>query len=141
VAEPYRLPALYDPGEAYGPPAAWWEVGWDDQLVSFTARLVAEPADDGDLVEVEPVTVIGQRIGELVDVPELVERIEVEDPAHSVRLRPGRQVGSRSGPLSGGFEPAGIARAGRASGGELRPSKRGCRGNRLAMLRQVAKAG
>jgi hypothetical protein len=80
VAEPYRLPALYDPGEAYGPPAAWWEVGWDDQLVSFTARLVAEPADDGDLVEVEPVTVIGQRIGELVDVPELVERIEVEDP-------------------------------------------------------------
>jgi hypothetical protein len=73
------LPALYDPGEAYGPPAAWWEVSWDDQLVSFTARLVVEPADDGDLVEVEPVTVIGQRMGELVDVPELVERLEAED--------------------------------------------------------------
>jgi hypothetical protein len=79
VAERYRVPALYDPGEAYGPPAAWWEVGWNDQLVSFTARLVAEPTDDGDLVEVEPVTVIGQRIGELVDVPELVERMEAED--------------------------------------------------------------
>jgi hypothetical protein len=80
VAERYRLPALYDPGEAYGPPAAWWEVGWNDELVSFTARLLAEPADDGDLVEVEPVTVIGQRMGELVDVPELVERMEAEDP-------------------------------------------------------------
>ncbi len=54
-------------------------VGWNDQLVSFTARLVAEPTDDGDQVDVEPVTVIGQRIGELVDVPELVERIEAED--------------------------------------------------------------
>ena len=80
VAERYRLPALYDPGEAYGPPAAWWEVGWNDELVSFTARLIAEPADDGDLVDVEPVTVIGQRMGELVDVPELVERMEAEDP-------------------------------------------------------------
>ena len=41
---------------------------------------MAEPADGGDLVEVEPVTVIGQRIGELVDVPDLVERMEAEDP-------------------------------------------------------------
>jgi hypothetical protein len=41
---------------------------------------VAEPADDGDLVAVEPVTVIGQRMGELVDVPELVERMDAEEP-------------------------------------------------------------
>ncbi len=80
MAEPYRLPALYDPGEAYGPPAAWWEVGWNDELVSFTARLLAEPTDGGDLVDVEPVTVIGQQVAELVDVPELVERMEAEDP-------------------------------------------------------------
>jgi hypothetical protein len=52
-------------GEAYGPPAAWWEVGGNDELVSFTAQLVAEPPDHGDLVDVEPVTVIGQRMGEL----------------------------------------------------------------------------
>jgi hypothetical protein len=80
VAERYRLPALFDPGEAYGPPASWWELGWNEELVSFTAQLVAEPAEDGDLVDVEPVTVIGQRMGELVDVPELVERMEAEDP-------------------------------------------------------------
>jgi hypothetical protein len=41
---------------------------------------VADPGDDGDLVEVEPVTVIGQRMGELVDLLELVERMEAEDP-------------------------------------------------------------
>jgi hypothetical protein len=35
-------------------------VGWNDQLVSFIARLLAEPTDDG----------------ELVDVPELVERMK-----------------------------------------------------------------
>ncbi len=53
--------------------------GWNNELVSFTAQLIAAPADDGDLVDVEPVTVIGQRMGELVDVPELVERTEAED--------------------------------------------------------------
>jgi hypothetical protein len=30
-----RSPAFYDPGEAYGPPAAWWEFGRNDELVTF----------------------------------------------------------------------------------------------------------
>ncbi len=102
---------------------------------------MAEPADDGDLVDVEPVTLIGQRMGELVDVPELVERMESEDPHIPVGHRPGRQVGSGSGPLPGGLEPAGIARVSRAPGGELRRSELGCHGNRRAMWRQIAKAG
>jgi hypothetical protein len=52
-----------------------------DQLWRISSgTLTPISADDGDLVEVEPVTVIGQRMGELVDVTELVERMEAEDP-------------------------------------------------------------
>jgi hypothetical protein len=59
---------------------AWWDVGWNQQLVSFTAQLVAEHDDDADLVDVEPVVVIGQWMGEFVDVSDLAERMEAEEP-------------------------------------------------------------
>jgi hypothetical protein len=101
---------------------------------------VAEPTDDGDLVEIEPVVVIGQRVGELVDVPEILDRMVAEDP--HVQLAAGlvAKLEGESRPLSGGFEPAGIARVGRAAGGEL-AARSCCHGNRRCVWRQVAKAG
>jgi hypothetical protein len=59
------------------------------------------------------VTVIGQRMGELVD------RMEAEDPRVQLGAGVVAKLEGGSGPLSGGFEPAGIARVGRAAGGEL----------------------
>jgi hypothetical protein len=73
VAPRYRFPA-FDGGDNFGSPPAWWVLGWDEELLSFTAELVA------DLEGVEPpVAVVGRRPGEFPTVGALVEAMRQEE--------------------------------------------------------------
>ncbi|MBJ7605367.1 MAG: hypothetical protein JF885_03515 [Candidatus Dormibacteraeota bacterium] len=80
--ETYRFPAFY----AYedGSPGAWWLISWDDDLVSFTAKLVADrEGEEAELLqeEEEPIAVFGDRPGRFLELDQLegVMRAEEDD--------------------------------------------------------------
>lgn len=77
----YRVPAIY--GYEFGSPGAWWEVGWDEELVSFSAQLLYDAdGDDPDLKvpeDDEPMLVVGRRPGEFLEPGELLAGMAEED--------------------------------------------------------------
>ncbi|MDQ6901227.1 MAG: hypothetical protein M3072_17305 [Candidatus Dormibacteraeota bacterium] len=54
MAPRYRFPAFFDAEEGFGSPAAWWDVGWDEGLITHSARLEADrEGEDPDLFDAE----------------------------------------------------------------------------------------
>ncbi|MDP9246951.1 MAG: hypothetical protein M3O95_02490 [Candidatus Dormibacteraeota bacterium] len=79
----YRFPAFYG-GDAFGSPTAWWVVGWDEELLSFTGRLEMDregetPGEDFDPDE-GPAALVGVTMGELAEPAELVDAMAEMEP-------------------------------------------------------------
>ena len=66
------------------PSGAHWEVGWDDERVSFWARLFEDfdPSEEADLLpsDYEPISSHGERPGELLELDQLTTLMEEELP-------------------------------------------------------------
>ena len=92
MAPSYRFPAIYDVMDGHGTPGTWWELGWDEELVSFSARMVMDrsgewPCPDAPPgvedcydPEEEPLVVLGQgKKAEYLEPEALLEAMKGED--------------------------------------------------------------
>ncbi len=91
MAPRYRVPAIYDVLEGKGTPGTWWELGWDEELVSFSARMVMDhsgewpcpeaPAgvDDCYDPEEEPLVELGLGKVEYLEPESLFDAMSVAD--------------------------------------------------------------
>ncbi len=71
------------------PSGAHWELGWDDERVTFWARLFedygpAEPEDELLPSDYEPISSHGDRPGELLDIDQLTTFMEEDIPGDLV---------------------------------------------------------
>jgi hypothetical protein len=71
------------------PSGAYWELGWDEELVTFWARLYedygpAEPEDELLPSDREPISSHGERPGELLHLDQLTALMEEELPVDVV---------------------------------------------------------
>ncbi len=71
------------------PSGAHWELGWDDELVTFWARLYedygpAEPEDELLPSDREPISSHGERPGELIELDQLTTLMEEDIPGDLV---------------------------------------------------------
>src|SRR2546428_12335664 len=80
----YVLSADWQDHDPY-PTGAHWELGWDDERVTFWARLFgsfssADLEDELLPSDREPISSHGERAGELLEVDQLVTLMEEELP-------------------------------------------------------------
>jgi hypothetical protein len=73
------------------PSGAHWELGWDDERVTFWARLFedygpAEPEDELLPSDYEPISSHGDRPGELLDIDQLTTLMEEVQRGEGRRL-------------------------------------------------------
>jgi hypothetical protein len=66
------------------PSGAHWEVGWDDELATFWARLFEDfdASEEPDLLpsDREPISSHGERLGQLMELDQLTTLMEEELP-------------------------------------------------------------